>query len=71
MNGHETFSFNWGEGFSTGQEVKVVTSTGVEFSAKSRLDTEPEIAYFMNGGILHYVLRNMLKAAEEKKKTEL
>jgi len=66
LNGHETFSFNWGEGFSTGQEVKVTASSGVTFSAKSRLDTDPEIAYFMNGGILHYVLRNMLKAAEQK-----
>ncbi len=29
----------------------------------SRIDTEDELAYYENGGILHYVLRNMLKAA--------
>jgi len=28
-----------------------------------RIDTEDEVAYFQNGGILHYVLRNLMKAA--------
>ncbi|MCZ6859370.1 MAG: aconitate hydratase AcnA [Alphaproteobacteria bacterium] len=28
-----------------------------------RIDTEDEVEYFRNGGILHYVLRNMLKEA--------
>ena len=28
-----------------------------------RIDTEDEVEYFRNGGILHYVLRNMLKDA--------
>jgi aconitate hydratase len=32
------------------------------FSAVSRLDTEVEINYYRNGGILHTVLRKMLKA---------
>jgi aconitase A len=27
------------------------------------LDSEIEIAYFKNGGILHYVLRDLLKKA--------
>jgi len=51
----------------------VTTSTGKTFTTTSRLDTDPEIAYFMNGGILHYVLRNMIKSAEAKSdlKTEL
>jgi aconitate hydratase len=34
--------------------------TKKEFEVKSRLDTEPEIAYFMNGGILRYVLRKLI-----------
>lgn len=66
LNGHETFSFDWGSKFSTGQEVKVTTSTGKTFATQSRLDTDPEIAYYLNGGILHYVLRNMLKFSEAK-----
>ena len=33
----------------------------VEFTARIRLDTEPELEYFRNGGILHYVLRKLAK----------
>jgi len=29
---------------------------------KSRIDTEVEIEYLENGGVLHYVLRNLAKA---------
>ena len=32
----------------------------VEFTAKARLDSEIDVEYFKNGGILHYVLRNHL-----------
>jgi len=39
----------------------VTASNGTSFTAKTRLDTEPEIAYFKNGGILRYVLRNLNK----------
>jgi len=42
------------------QEVKITASNGKEFTVKSRLDTEPEVAYFCNGGILHYVLRKLI-----------
>jgi aconitase A len=30
----------------------------------SRLDTENEIAYFASGGILQYVLNNLVNAAD-------
>ena len=33
----------------------------VAFDVEARLDSEIEIAYFLNGGILQYVLRNFLK----------
>ena len=42
-----------------GQDIVVKTSTGKSFTAVCRLDTDPEIAYFQNGGILHYVLRKL------------
>ena len=29
---------------------------------KSRIDTEVEIEYLKNGGVLHYVLRNLAKS---------
>ncbi len=34
-----------------------------EISLKCRIDTEVEIEYIENGGVLHYVLRNLAKAA--------
>jgi len=35
----------------------------VEAEARVRIDTENELDYFRNGGILHYVLRGLVKAA--------
>ena len=34
----------------------------VEITLGSRIDTEDELAYYQNGGVLHYVLRSMLVA---------
>ncbi len=34
-----------------------------EIALLCRIDTEDEVAYYENGGILQYVLRNMMKAA--------
>ena len=33
-----------------------------EIQIKCRIDTEVEIEYVENGGVLHYVLRNLAKA---------
>ena len=43
--------------------VKVQAKEGpaVEFTATCRIDTPVEIEYYRNGGILHTVLRNILK----------
>ena len=60
LNGSETFSFELGDTVSVGQTINVTASNGVSFQVKSRLDTDPEVAYFMNGGILRYVLRKLL-----------
>lgn len=46
-------------------DVKVTGGKVASFQAKLRLDTEVEIAYFKNGGILQYVVRKLL--AEDKK----
>jgi aconitate hydratase len=43
------------------QEAEVTSSTGITFHAKIRLDTQPEITYYKNGGILPYVLRKLLQ----------
>lgn len=61
LKGTETFTLDFSEEtLKIGQEIEVVASSGVKFTAKIRLDTEPEITYYKNGGILHYVLRKLL-----------
>jgi aconitate hydratase len=61
LTGEEQFSFKTGE-IKVSQDVEVTTSTGKTFTVLSRLDTEPEIAYYKNGGILHYVLRKLISS---------
>ena len=41
-------------------EIKYKDGTIKKIQALSRIDTENEIEYYKNGGILQYVLRNML-----------
>jgi len=60
LTGEETFNFELGDTITVGQMITVTTACGKTFTVKSRLDTEPEVAYFMNGGILRYVLRKLL-----------
>jgi aconitate hydratase len=46
-------------------EAEILRSTGasVRVALQSRIDTVDELDYFRNGGILHYVLRNIAQAA--------
>jgi aconitate hydratase len=39
--------------------LSVQTDTGKSFAAKARLDTPQEVEYFLHGGILQYVLRQL------------
>jgi aconitate hydratase len=75
LTGEEVFEMtgirNLIEHYSAGQKVKVrATSTGsssgggkdkpIEFTALVRIDTPQEALYYANGGILQYVLRQLL-----------
>ncbi|MFE0423659.1 aconitate hydratase AcnA, partial [Streptomyces sp. NPDC058953] len=64
LTGEETFSFTGvtelNEG-TTPRTVKVTTDTGVEFDAVVRIDTPGEADYYRNGGIMQYVLRNLIR----------
>ncbi len=61
LTGSEQFSIKLNGGnLKVNEVVSVTTSTGKTFQAKSRIDTEIEVEYFKNGGILHYVLRKMI-----------
>ncbi|WTU32020.1 aconitate hydratase AcnA [Streptomyces sp. NBC_00069] len=64
LTGQETFSFTGVEELNNGttpRTVKVTTDTGVEFDAVVRIDTPGEADYYRNGGIMQYVLRNLIR----------
>jgi len=65
LDGSETFDI---EGLTSGAKAVTVKATKEdgstsEFEARVRIDTPKEWDYYQNGGILHYVLRQLAKAA--------
>jgi aconitate hydratase len=70
LDGTEVFDITGIEALNTGTTPTTVLvkatkadGTAVEFDAVVRIDTPGEADYYRNGGILQYVLRNMLRAA--------
>jgi aconitate hydratase len=66
LNGRETFDLTGIEsGLEPGStvEVKATTedSTVITFQAKARLDSDVDVEYYLNGGILQTVLRKMAR----------
>lgn len=68
LDGTETFDITGIEELNNGKTPKTVhvkaakeDGNAVEFDAVVRIDTPGEADYYRNGGILQYVLRNMLK----------
>jgi len=59
LTGKETYSLDLSGDIKPGQDVPVTTDSGKTFVATLRFDTPAEITYYKNGGILHYVLREM------------
>ena len=67
LNGTETFDITGIDGSITpGQDVNVAMTradgTLETITAKCRIDTLDEVEYYRHGGILSYVLRNLIKA---------
>ncbi|MBI5336864.1 MAG: aconitate hydratase AcnA [Mycolicibacterium rufum] len=69
LDGTETFEITGIEALNDGKTPKTVhvkaskdAGDAVEFDAVVRIDTPGEADYYRNGGILQYVLRNMLKS---------
>ena len=67
LTGNETVSIS---GLDTIKPLEVVTATITyangdvkDIQVKCRIDTAVEIEYIENGGVLHYVLRNLAKAS--------
>ncbi|CAL0331937.1 unnamed protein product [Lupinus luteus] len=65
LTGHERYTIDLPSNVSEirpGQDVTVATDNGKTFVATLRFDTEVELAYFNHGGILQYVIRNLINA---------
>ncbi len=60
LNGKETFAIHLTEKLSIGQIIDVTTDSGKKFKVKARVDTEPEIEYYKDGGILIYVMKKLM-----------
>lgn len=59
LTGQETFDILIPEHLVPGQDIHVKASNGKEFTTKLRFDTEVELTYYRNGGILQYMLRKL------------
>lgn len=69
ITGDEKFSFTGiSEDLHPGKIIKVTAEKDngehIAFEARSRLDSDIEIAYYTNGGILQYILRQFLREAK-------
>ncbi|HWM95121.1 MAG TPA: aconitate hydratase AcnA [Thermoanaerobaculia bacterium] len=71
LTGRETFDMaglaeGVANGFASGREVPVRATSDdgkvTEFKARARVDTPQEVEYYRHGGILHYVLRQLLRS---------
>ncbi|HEY3333493.1 MAG TPA: aconitate hydratase [Capsulimonadaceae bacterium] len=69
LTGHETFDIvgltnGVASFFATGRKLKVratkADGTVTEFDTVVRIDTDQEVRYYLNGGILQFVLRSLL-----------
>lgn len=62
LTGKEQFTIKLNKGdLPVNGDIEVTTKCGKSFTVRSRLDTDPEVEYFRNGGILQYVLRKLAK----------
>jgi len=60
ITGREGITIQLPEVITPGQNVPVLLSDGRSFEARIRFDTEVELTYFRHGGILNYMVRQML-----------
>lgn len=60
LTGKETYSITISKDLEPGQQIEVRVDTGVKFNVIARFDTEVDLIYYRNGGILNYMIRKML-----------
>jgi aconitate hydratase len=65
LSGEELFDIaGLADGLAPGKEVRVTArkaeGSPLQFTASARIDTPQEVLYYKHGGILQYVLRQLL-----------
>ncbi|CAO1339646.1 unnamed protein product [Diamesa tonsa] len=60
LTGMETFDIIVPENVKPLEKIDVQVSTGLKFQVIVRFDTDVDIAYYKNGGILNYMIRKMI-----------
>lgn len=60
LTGMETFDIIVPENVKPLEKINVQVSTGLKFQVIVRFDTDVDIAYYKNGGILNYMIRKMI-----------
>ncbi|XP_014208189.1 cytoplasmic aconitate hydratase [Copidosoma floridanum] len=60
LTGYELFDIEIPQNCQPGQRIRVKTDKGHDFEVKVRFDTEVDLVYFKNGGILNYMIRSMI-----------
>ncbi|ESN91664.1 hypothetical protein HELRODRAFT_189761 [Helobdella robusta] len=60
LTGQETYTIHMPDHLHAGHHVTVQLQDGRTFEAIARFDTEVELVYYRNGGILNYMVRRML-----------
>jgi aconitate hydratase len=69
LDGTETFDIPVPDDLSPGQEIEVTATAGdgteTTFTTINRCDTPIEVEYYRHGGILHYVLRDVVTQSME------
>jgi len=60
LTGKETYDITIPSDCTPGARITVNVSTGKSFEVIARFDTEVDLTYYKNGGILNYMIRKML-----------
>ncbi|XP_006609084.1 cytoplasmic aconitate hydratase-like [Apis dorsata] len=60
LTGYEVYNIPISENCQPGQKITVSTDNGKRFEVILRFDTEVDLTYFKHGGILNYMIRQML-----------
>ncbi|XP_015598845.1 cytoplasmic aconitate hydratase [Cephus cinctus] len=60
LTGFELYDITIPENCQPGQKITVGTDDGKQFEVIVRFDTEVDLTYFKNGGILNYMIRTMI-----------